>query len=68
MAGYGCIRTFAKRLGFTGAQKRLQETVDEEAEADEKLSALAKAVVNPEALAEKTSGNGKKKAVRGSTA
>jgi ferritin-like metal-binding protein YciE len=75
MAGYGCVRTFAKLLGYAEAQKLLQETLDEEAEADEKLTALAEAVVNPDALVaggeEKTSraGNGraagKKKAVRG---
>jgi ferritin-like metal-binding protein YciE len=72
MAGYGCVRTFARLLGYPEAQKLLQETLDEESEADEKLSALAEAVVNPDALVageeETTSGNGragKKKAVRG---
>ena len=50
MAGYGCVRTFAKLLGYTEAQQLLQETLDEEAEADEKLTALADEVVNPDAL------------------
>jgi ferritin-like metal-binding protein YciE len=71
MAGYGCVRTFAKLLGNAVAQKLLQETLDEEAEADERLTSLAEAVVNPDALGaggkETTSGNGrvagKKKAV-----
>jgi ferritin-like metal-binding protein YciE len=72
MAGYGCVRTFAKLLSYSEAEKLLHETLDEEAEADEKLSALAQAVVNPDALAavggEKPPGNGragKKKAARG---
>jgi ferritin-like metal-binding protein YciE len=72
MAGYGCVRTFARLLGYADAQKLLQETLDEEAEADEKLSALAEEVVNPDALVagegEKAPGNGrsagKKKDVR----
>lgn len=37
MAGYGCVRTFAKLLGLTDIHKLLQETLDEEAEADETL-------------------------------
>ncbi len=64
IAGYGTVRTFAKLLGYAEAQKLLQETLEEEAEADEKLTALAEAVVNPDALAEKASGNGMKKAAR----
>jgi ferritin-like metal-binding protein YciE len=51
MAGYGCVRTFARLLGLTDAEKLLQETLDEEAEADEKLGELAEKVVNPDALA-----------------
>ena len=50
MAGYGTVRTFARLLGFKDAEKLLQATLDEEAEADEKLTALAEAVVNPDAL------------------
>ena len=50
MAGYGCVRTFAKLLGYFDAQRLLQETLDEEAEANETLTALAETVVNPDAL------------------
>jgi ferritin-like metal-binding protein YciE len=46
MAGYGCVRTFARLLEYTEAQELLQETLDEEAEADEKLSLLADSVIN----------------------
>jgi ferritin-like metal-binding protein YciE len=42
MAGYGTVRTYAQLLGFDEAAKLLQETLDEEAAADEKLTALAK--------------------------
>jgi ferritin-like metal-binding protein YciE len=49
MAGYGCVRTYAKLLEFSDAEKLLQETLDEEAEADEKLTELADSVINPEA-------------------
>ena len=51
MAGYGCVRTFAKLLGLAEAEKLLQATLDEEAEADETLGTLAESVVNPDALA-----------------
>lgn len=49
MAGYGCVRTFARLLGYTDAEALLQQTLDEEGEADKKLSALAESVVNVEA-------------------
>jgi len=49
MAGYGCVRAFAKLLGFDDAAKLLQTTLDEEAEADDKLTELAETVINIEA-------------------
>lgn len=49
IAGYGSARTFAELLGQAEAARLLQQTLDEEAEADEKLSALARTVINPEA-------------------
>ena len=42
MAGYGTVRTYAQLLGFDEAANLLQETLDEEAAADEKLNELAK--------------------------
>lgn len=49
IAGYGCARTFAQILGDNSAAKLLQEILDEEAAADEKLTSLAESVVNAEA-------------------
>ena len=49
MAGYGCVRTFAGLLGYSEAEVLLQETLDEEKEADEKLNELAETVINVEA-------------------
>src|SRR3984893_14746662 len=52
IASYGTVRTFADLLNQTEASKLLQETLDEEGEANEKLNALAEGIVNPEALME----------------
>jgi ferritin-like metal-binding protein YciE len=53
IAGYGCVRTYAKLLGLHDAADLLQETLDEEAETDEKLSELAEEInVEAEELAE----------------
>jgi ferritin-like metal-binding protein YciE len=41
MAGYGTARTFATLLGEVEAGQLLQETLNEEKEADDKLTALA---------------------------
>lgn len=49
MAGYGCVRTFANLLGYEEAAALLQETLDEEGEADKKLTELAETVINVEA-------------------
>jgi ferritin-like metal-binding protein YciE len=51
MAGYGCVRSFATLLGFEDAAALLQETLDEEGEADKKLTELADTVINIEAEA-----------------
>ncbi len=51
MAGYGCVRTFARLLGYEEAQNLLQETLDEEGAADKKLTDLADSVINVEAQA-----------------
>jgi ferritin-like metal-binding protein YciE len=49
MAGYGCVRTFARLLGYEEAARLLQETLDEEGEADKKLTELAETGINVEA-------------------
>ena len=49
MAGYGCVRTFAKLLGYEEATALLQKTLDEEGEADKKLTELAESIINVKA-------------------
>src|SRR5260221_6003682 len=49
IAGYGSARTFAELLGENDAAELLQQTLDEEAETDEKLTRLAESAVNPKA-------------------
>jgi ferritin-like metal-binding protein YciE len=51
IAGYGTVRTFAQRLGKPEVARLLQETLDEEAETDKKLTALAEKAINPRAAA-----------------
>jgi ferritin-like metal-binding protein YciE len=50
MAGYGCVRTFARLLGEDEAADLLQETLNEEGAADMKLTKLAETVINAEAI------------------
>ena len=52
IASYGTVRTFAQLLGEDEAAELLQETLDEEGEADKLLNQLAQEIVNPEALLE----------------
>ncbi len=52
MAGYGTVRTYAQLLGDKNASKLLQQTLDEEGEADKKLTQLAESTINVEAMAE----------------
>ena len=49
IAGYGTARTFAQRLGRNDAARLLQETLDEEAATDKKLTTLAEQSINPKA-------------------
>jgi ferritin-like metal-binding protein YciE len=51
IAGYGCARTFAQQLGHADIAELLQRTLDEEGDADKKLTEIAESVVNQEALA-----------------
>jgi ferritin-like metal-binding protein YciE len=51
IAGYGCARTFAQQLGHTEIAELLQETLDEEGNADKKLTEIAESVVNQDAEA-----------------
>jgi ferritin-like metal-binding protein YciE len=49
MAGYGAARTFASILGEDEAEDLLQQTLDEEGAADEKLTEIAEGIVNEDA-------------------
>jgi len=49
IAGYGCVRTYARLMGCDEAADLLQQTLDEEAAADKKLTELAETVINVEA-------------------
>jgi ferritin-like metal-binding protein YciE len=49
MAGYGTARTFARRLGYDRAAELLQQTLDEEGNTDQQLTALAEAMINRDA-------------------
>ncbi len=46
MAGYGCARAFARRLGQNGVAALLQQSLDEEANADKTLTQVAETSVN----------------------
>jgi ferritin-like metal-binding protein YciE len=50
MAGYGCVRTFARLLGYEQAADLLQATLNEEGAADKNLTKLAETVINVEAV------------------
>lgn len=51
IAAYGCARTFAEQLGHEQAARLLQQSLEEEASADQKLTQIATSQVNSEALA-----------------
>jgi ferritin-like metal-binding protein YciE len=70
IAGYGCVRTYARLLGYDQAAGLLQETLDEEGEADKLLTDLAETMINVEAEDESPgekprSRNGRKRTVAG---
>jgi ferritin-like metal-binding protein YciE len=49
IAGYGTARAWAARLGYDKAARLLQETLEEESMANEKLTKIAESHVNMEA-------------------
>ena len=51
IASYGTVRSFAQRLGRDDLANILQQTLDEEGEADKKLNAIAEQWVNQAAPA-----------------
>ncbi len=50
ISGYGSAACYAGMLGFEGIEKRLRLTLEEERRADTKLNALAKNLLNYNAL------------------
>jgi ferritin-like metal-binding protein YciE len=50
MAGYGCVRTWARQLGKTEAVRLLEQTLNEEKAADQKLNTIAESHVNQQAV------------------
>jgi ferritin-like metal-binding protein YciE len=62
IAGYGVVRTFASLLGDNNAVATLQRTLNEEGEADKKLTALAESIINVDASAAEENGASKSKA------
>lgn len=51
MAGYGTARSYARLLGLDDVATTLQKTLDEEQDADERLTRIAESHVNRSALA-----------------
>ncbi len=50
IASYGTLRAFAVALGYDDAAELLQQTLDEEKEADEALTEIAESSINAEAV------------------
>lgn len=50
IASYGTARAWAQRLGYHEAARRLQETLEEESMANEKLTRIAESHVNVQAM------------------
>jgi ferritin-like metal-binding protein YciE len=49
MAGYGCVRTWARQMGEERHAELLQETLDEEEQTDKLLTDLAESEINVDA-------------------
>ena len=49
MAGYGCVRTYARQLGYDSQADLLQTTLDEEGDTDHLLTQIAESAINIEA-------------------
>jgi ferritin-like metal-binding protein YciE len=50
IASYGTVRTYAETLGHDRVAQLMQQTLDEEAATNEKLTALAESHINLEAV------------------
>lgn len=73
IASYGTVRTLAQTLGNNEVAELLEETLDEEKEADQRLTQIAESSINSEAASEEEEGgeegsNGRSRANSGSRA
>jgi len=59
MAVYGTVRTFADHLGYNTAEDLLQQTLDEEGEADKLLTSIAEGGIFKSGINEKANKNAK---------
>ena len=50
IAGYGCVRAYAKTLDYKHQARLLEQTLEEEKEANDKLTRIAESIVNPAAM------------------
>jgi ferritin-like metal-binding protein YciE len=50
IAGYGCVRTYARMFGLEEHQRLLQDTLNEEGDEDHDLTRIAEEEVNRDAL------------------
>jgi ferritin-like metal-binding protein YciE len=51
MAGYGCVRTWARQLAKDDVVRLLEQTLNEEKACDQKLNTIAESIVNQKAAA-----------------
>jgi ferritin-like metal-binding protein YciE len=57
IAGYGCVHSLAQQLQMNRLAAELQETLDEEKKANEKLNELALSGINEEAMSASHAGS-----------
>jgi ferritin-like metal-binding protein YciE len=50
IAAYGTARTYAQILGYQKAAQALEQTLEEEKQADERLTRIAESMINQQAL------------------
>jgi ferritin-like metal-binding protein YciE len=64
IASYGCICTYAEMLGYDQVHELLGQNLDEEETTDQRLTALAESVINPEAEEEGAESDREEEATR----
>ena len=57
IAAYGCLRSYAQLLGYDEADRLLEQTLREEEETDQALSALGEGGINQAAMAAGSAGD-----------